>query len=74
MTVNFEKTLEKLDKIVEKMESGKLPLEESLKIFEEGIALTRICHKALAEAEQKVQILLETEGHEKLSPFIAEDV
>ncbi len=54
---NFEKSLETLDNIVEKMEQGDLPLEESLKYFEQGIELIRHCQKALTDAEQKVMIL-----------------
>ena len=65
-TINFEKTLQELEKLVEKMESGELSLEESLQCFEKGVALTRSCQKALAEAEQKVQVLLQQEGAESL--------
>ena len=51
------------------MEEGDLSLEDSLKHFERGIALTRACHKALAEAEQKVQILMKNQGKEELADF-----
>ena len=54
----FEESLEKLSRLVEKMESGDLSLEESLKIFEEGIKLSKDCQNALNEAEKKVQALL----------------
>ncbi len=53
----FEKDLEKLEAIVEALEGGDLPLEESLKKFEEGIALTRRCEKTLTEAEKKIEML-----------------
>tara|TARA_B100001093_G_C26174005_1_gene736972 strand:+ start:14 stop:250 length:237 start_codon:yes stop_codon:yes gene_type:complete len=53
----FEEALEKLSALVEKMESGDLSLEESLKIFEEGIKLSKDCQNALADAEKKVQAL-----------------
>lgn len=66
---NFENSLSKLNQIVEKMESGGLTLEESLKYFEQGIALTRQCQQALKDAEQKVQILLEKNGKESLEPY-----
>ncbi|MEJ2762195.1 MAG: exodeoxyribonuclease VII small subunit [Gammaproteobacteria bacterium] len=66
---DFEKALKELEALVERMEAGDLSLEESLKDFERGVALTRACQKALAEAEQKVQILLNEEGREKLEPF-----
>ena len=54
----FEESLEKLSRLVEKMESGDLSLEDSLKIFEEGIKLSKDCQNALSEAERKVQALL----------------
>lgn len=54
---DFEKSLASLNRIIEKIEGGSLSLDESLKYFEEGIALIRGCQKTLAEAEQKVQIL-----------------
>ncbi len=66
---NFEESLSNLEKIVEKMESGDLSLEESLKQFEEGIALTRNCQKALNDAEQKVKILMEKDGQQILEDF-----
>ena len=58
----FEEALEKLSALVEKMESGDLSLEESLKIFEEGIKLSKDCQNALSDAEKKVQALLLEEG------------
>lgn len=69
---DFEKALVELEQLVEKMEQGELGLEESLKHFERGIALTRACQKALTEAEQKVQILLDNNGEQQLSPFNTE--
>lgn len=71
--INFEKSLRELEALVEKMEQGNLSLEESLKYFERGVALTRSCQKALAEAEQKVQILLESGGKEELHDFEPDD-
>ncbi len=56
--MDFEKKLNRLEEIVEKMESGDLALEESLKLFEEGIRLSRECNVQLTDAEQKVKILL----------------
>lgn len=58
-TVDFESALEKLEELVEEMEHGELSLEESLKAFEQGVKLTRECQTALAQAEQKVQMLIE---------------
>jgi exodeoxyribonuclease VII small subunit len=56
--MSFEKKLTRLEEIVQKMESGELSLDDSLKLFEEGVKLSRDCNKELAEAEQKVQKLV----------------
>ncbi len=66
---DFEKSLEELEQLVERMEHGDLTLEDSLKDFERGIELTRACQKALQEAEQKVQQLVEKGDGEPLEPF-----
>ncbi len=66
---NFEKALQELEKLVEKMEEGDMSLEESLKQFERGVALTRSCQKALTDAEQKVQILLNDADKGALTTF-----
>ena len=60
--VDFEKSLDELEVLVDRMEQGESSLEDSLKDFERGIELTRHCQTALAEAEQKVQILLQKNG------------
>ena len=57
-TPDFEASLEELEALVERLEQGDLPLEESLRSFERGVALTRQCQGALASAQQKVEILL----------------
>jgi exodeoxyribonuclease VII small subunit len=54
----FEDALARLEEIVKELESGDLPLEQSLKMFEEGIKLSRVCNKRLEEAERRVEILL----------------
>ncbi len=56
--MEFEKKLNRMSEIVTKMEAGDLSLDDSLKLFEEGIKLSRECHAQLEEAEQKVQLLL----------------
>jgi exodeoxyribonuclease VII small subunit len=68
-TVDLEKALTDLEKIVEELESGDLPLEKAMKKFEEGIKLTRDCQAALKDAEQKVEILLKSAGGEDLEDF-----
>ncbi|MDD2768467.1 MAG: exodeoxyribonuclease VII small subunit [Methylococcus sp.] len=66
---SFEEALAELEQLVERMEQGNLPLEESLKLFERGVELTRTCQKSLQDAEQKVQILLEENSLPTLKPF-----
>ncbi len=66
---NFEKSLEELEKLVETMENGDISLEDSLKYFERGIELTRLCQKSLKEAEQKVEILVGQDQQNNLKPF-----
>ncbi|MEA3486838.1 MAG: exodeoxyribonuclease VII small subunit [Thermodesulfobacteriota bacterium] len=69
----FEKALEELEGIVKKMEEGNMPLEESLKAFEEGIKLSRFCADKLDEAERKVNILLKEEDALNIRPFEGKD-
>lgn len=64
-SLNLEKSLADLENLVEELESGDLPLETAMKKFEEGIKLTRGCQTALKEAEQKVEILLQSAGGEE---------
>lgn len=61
--MDFEKRLKRLEEIVEMMEQGDLALENSLKLFEEGVKLTKECHQQLNEAEQKVKLLLSVDAH-----------
>lgn len=71
---NLEKALSDLEALVDELESGELPLDKAMKKFEEGIKLTRGCQAALADAEQKVQVLLKSAGgDEALEEFIAEE-
>ena len=70
---NLEKSLSDLEALVEELESGDLPLEKAMKKFEEGIKLTRGCQNALKEAEQKVEILLQSAGSEDLDDFLDDD-
>jgi exodeoxyribonuclease VII small subunit len=66
----FEDALSKLEKIVSTLEEGDIPLEESLKLFEEGIRLSRFCNQKLDDAEKKVEILLKGKnGLLKAHPF-----
>ena len=72
-TTDFEQSLQNLESIVTQMEQGELSLEDSLKAFEEGVSLTRECQNILAQAEQKVQLLMESGGELKTEPFDPEE-
>ena len=67
--INFEKSLEELEGIVEDLESGDLSLENSLKSFEKGIKLARQCQEQLSKAELQVQKLIEENGELKTTPL-----
>ena len=71
---DFEKALAELERLVETMETGDMSLEDSLKQFERGVALTRSCQKALADAEQKVQILLQNSDCSELEAFKVDEI
>lgn len=71
-TVSLEKSLASLEKIVDELESGDLPLEKAMQKFEDGIKLTRSCQAALREAEQKVEILMQDADGE-VETFLADD-
>ena len=70
--LDFETAMRDLEQIVERLEHGDLPLEESLAAFERGVMLTRSCQTALKEAEQKVEILLKKAGGAQVEDFDAE--
>ena len=66
----FEDGLRELEEIVNRLERGDLPLEEALRLFEEGVRLSRYCHEKLDEAQKKVEILLKDErGKTVRQPF-----
>ena len=74
----FEQALLQLEQIVQKLEKGELPLEESLALYEDGIRLSRLCHGKLEEAEGKIEMLLkdargepalDPQGHPRTTPL-----
>jgi exodeoxyribonuclease VII small subunit len=68
MEKTFEASLGQLETIVRKLESGELPLEESLKLFEKGVALSRECRERLNEAERRIEVLMkDSEGNPTIS-------
>ena len=66
---NFNKGLSQLEEIINKVESGELSLEDSLKYFEEGVKIHRQCHTALTDAEQRISILSENDNYSEEKPF-----
>ncbi|HZS12123.1 MAG TPA: exodeoxyribonuclease VII small subunit [Nitrospirales bacterium] len=69
-TPKFEDALARLETIVTELERGDLPLDESLRIFEEGIKLSKTCLKMLDDAERKVEILVQDkDGKKRLQAF-----
>ncbi len=68
--LKFEEAMARLETIVSELEKGDLPLDESLKIFEEGIKLSKTCLKMLDEAERKVEILIQDkDGKKRIRAF-----
>jgi exodeoxyribonuclease VII small subunit len=66
----FEMQLAALEQVVRELERGDLPLEESLKLFEEGVRLSRECQERLSQAERRIEVLLrDSEGRPVLSAF-----
>ncbi|HME40906.1 MAG TPA: exodeoxyribonuclease VII small subunit [Steroidobacteraceae bacterium] len=70
---DFETAMRDLEELVERLEHGDLPLEESLAAFERGVMLTRACQTALKEAEQKVEILLKKAGEPAIEDFTPDE-
>ena len=66
---DFEQALSELETLVERLERGDLPLDEALKLFERGVALTRHCQSSLQAAQQKVEILLKRGAEAQPQPF-----
>ncbi|MDC1386599.1 exodeoxyribonuclease VII small subunit [Candidatus Thioglobus sp.] len=66
---NFNKGLLQLEEIINKMESGELSLEDSLKYFEEGVKIHRQCHTALTDAEQRISVLSDSDNYSEEKPL-----
>ena len=72
---DFEKSFQQLEKIVQRLESEELPLDESLQLFEEGIRLSRFCHQRLEEVEKKIELILaDAKGQPVTEPFEDEEL
>ena len=71
--IKFEKALSRLETIVTELETGELSLDDSLKIFEEGVKLSKTCLKMLDDAERKVEILVQDkDGRKRIQAFSLE--
>jgi len=66
---SFEESIQTLEKLIQELEQGDLPLEEALKKFEEGVKLIKYCNQKLDEAEQKIELILKDEDGVKTIPF-----
>jgi len=72
---SFEASLEALERIVQQLEDGDLPLEKSLELFEQGIKLSRECQERLGQAERRIEILLrDNQGRPIVGPYEAANV
>jgi exodeoxyribonuclease VII small subunit len=67
--LNFETAMDRLEKIVEQMESGQLPLEDLIVRYEEGMNLVKVCQERLASAEQKIEIVARNNGKPVVKDF-----
>lgn len=70
---HFEHSLEELERLVERMETGELSLEESLAAYERGVGLYRSCHQALEQAELRVRLLSDPQDPASAEPFDGAD-
>jgi len=67
---DFEKAFQQLESIVKRLESEELPLDESLQLFEQGIALSRFCNQKLEEVEKKIEVILaDAKGQPRVQEF-----
>jgi len=65
----FESCLEELEKVVKELETGDLPLERSLELFEKGVGLSESCRKQLEDAETRIETLMRKDGKLQAEPF-----
>ncbi len=73
MTKNFENSMKELEEIAEKLSNGEVSLDETIKLFEDGMKLSKNCQKILEDAEKKVNILLNKDGEIKKQAFDSEE-
>jgi exodeoxyribonuclease VII small subunit len=68
-TLSFEQAMDKLEQIVALLESGDVPLEQAIELFQEGMKLSQLCGSKLEQVEHKIEILMEQEGGLVKKPF-----
>ncbi len=68
----FEQAMERLEAIVEKLESGDVPLEAAIELFQEGMSLSRLCGQKLEQVERRIEMLVEGESGLTRKPFVPE--
>ena len=71
--IKFEQALDRLDEIIRQLESGETTLDQSMKLFEEGIALSGACSDMLKNAKQKVEMLIDNGGKLETKEFLADE-
>lgn len=69
--VTFEEAMEKLEEIVERLEEGDVPLEESIDLFQQGMMLSKVCHSKLQNIEKKMDTIMKDDGDS--APFIIQE-
>jgi exodeoxyribonuclease VII small subunit len=72
-SVSFEEAMEQLEAIVAKLESGDVPLEQAIELFQEGMRLSQLCGSKLEQVERKIEMLIETEQGLQRKPFAPEE-
>lgn len=72
-TSSFESSMDRLAEIVEQLENGEFPLDESLKLFEEGVKLVKLCNEKIENVEQSIKILINDNGELKEEDFKPDD-
>lgn len=71
--LSFDVAIRRLEEVVEKLEQGEIPLEESIALFQEGMQLARLCHQKLADVEHKIEVLVKENQEWQLRPFREEE-
>lgn len=72
-SLSFEEAMDQLEAIVAKLESGDVPLEQAIELFQEGMRLSRLCGSKLEQVERKIEMLIETEQGLQRKPFAPEE-